>query len=105
MIAGSSMGSVIGGLYASGYSPDGIESLMANTDWRTIFSDAPIRPRLFTEQKSEREKHLVQIRLDGLKPWISKALSSGHEPLAMTNSRRQAISLRVYYTVIASPPD
>ena len=87
MIAGSSMGSVMGGLYASGYSPDEIESLIANTDWKTIFSDTPIRSSLFTEQKSEWEKHIVQIRLDGLKPWIPKALSSGHKPLAMTKSR------------------
>ncbi len=87
MIAGTSMGSVMGGLYASGCSPDEIESLMVNTDWRTIFSDAPIRSSLFTEQKSEWEKHIVQIRLDGLKPRIPKALSSGHKPLAMTKSR------------------
>ena len=40
-IAGTSMGAVIGGLYASGYSVDELEKLALAIDWRQALSDAP----------------------------------------------------------------
>ena len=36
-VAGTSMGSVIGGLYAAGYSPAAIQSLLTTEDWSTFF--------------------------------------------------------------------
>lgn len=50
-IAGTSMGAVVGGLYASGMSPDAIEQTLAEADWRYLLSDAPPR-----ESRSFREK-------------------------------------------------
>lgn len=38
-IAGTSMGSIIGGLYASGYSPDQLDSIVRQIDWSVILSD------------------------------------------------------------------
>jgi NTE family protein len=42
-IAGTSMGAVIGGLYASGMTPAEIESLVRTLDWRSAFRDRPPR--------------------------------------------------------------
>ena len=42
-IAGSSMGSIIGGLYASGYSPAALCVIMMNIIWRETFSSKPMR--------------------------------------------------------------
>ncbi|MDE2035524.1 MAG: patatin-like phospholipase family protein, partial [Pseudomonas sp.] len=42
-IAGTSMGAVIGGLYASGYKIDELEKLALNIDWKLALSDAPPR--------------------------------------------------------------
>ena len=39
-IAGTSMGSIIGGLYAIGYSPDEMISLIREQNWNAIMSDA-----------------------------------------------------------------
>lgn len=50
-IAGTSMGAVVGGLYASGMSPEAIEQTLAEADWRYLLSDAPPR-----ESRSFREK-------------------------------------------------
>jgi NTE family protein len=53
MIVGTSMGSFIGGLYASGKSPQEIEDMLVSTDWhkyiRTEFNrkDIPIRKKKF----------------------------------------------------------
>lgn len=50
-IAGTSMGAIVGGLYASGMSPDEMERWFAEADWRYLLSDAPPR-----ESRSFREK-------------------------------------------------
>lgn len=42
-IAGTSMGSIIGGLYASGMTPDQIEVALKEMDWDGVFSDRPPR--------------------------------------------------------------
>jgi NTE family protein len=50
-IAGTSMGSIVGGLYAAGYDPDQLENLVTTIDWANIFSDLPPR-----RQRSFRRK-------------------------------------------------
>jgi len=42
-IAGTSMGAVIGGLYASGYRADEIEQVVRSVDWQEVFSRKPER--------------------------------------------------------------
>jgi NTE family protein len=42
-IAGTSMGSVVGGLYASGMSTEELEREVASTDWGDLFRDSPER--------------------------------------------------------------
>lgn len=42
-IAGTSMGAVVGGLYASGMSPEEIEAFFRSTDWQDVLRDAPPR--------------------------------------------------------------
>lgn len=39
MILGTSMGAVVGGLYAAGYSPQQLESIVTRLDWNTVFSE------------------------------------------------------------------
>src|SRR5512139_1849284 len=50
-VAGTSMGSIIGGLYASGMSPQEIEQEIKNIDWADVFIDDPNR-----EDRSFRRK-------------------------------------------------
>lgn len=42
-VAGTSMGSIVGGLYATGYSVDEIEQIAVEMDWREAFSDTSPR--------------------------------------------------------------
>jgi NTE family protein len=55
-VAGTSMGSVIGGLYASGLSPAQIEELLRITDWEMAFKDKP--PRIEQNQRGRTEDRL-----------------------------------------------
>jgi NTE family protein len=65
-IAGTSMGAIVGGLYASGMTPDAIESLMRSVDWQEAFRDAPPRRELAFRRKQDDRNFLVRLPL-GLK--------------------------------------
>ena len=40
-VAGTSMGAVVGGLYAAGYTPDELEDLLLEVDWNDIGTRGP----------------------------------------------------------------
>src|SRR5262245_34127544 len=40
-IAGTSMGAIVGGMYASGLSPEEMEHTLTSTDWNDLFTDRP----------------------------------------------------------------
>jgi NTE family protein len=65
-IAGTSMGAVVGGLYASGMSARDIESTMRSVDWQEAFHDAPPRRDLAFRRKQDDRNFLVRLPL-GLK--------------------------------------
>lgn len=62
-IAGTSMGAVIGGLYASGYSVDELEKLALAIDWRQALSDAPLRDDVPFRRKQDDRDFLVKQKL------------------------------------------
>src|SRR5688572_12791384 len=65
-IAGTSMGAVVGGLYASGLSAKDIERVMTSVDWQDAFLDRPPRTDLNFRRKLEDQNFLVKFPL-GLK--------------------------------------
>ena len=65
-VAGTSMGAVIGGLYASGKSASEIESLVRSVDWNSAFRDRPPRSDLNFRRKLDDREYLVRLPL-GLK--------------------------------------
>lgn len=62
-IAGTSMGSIIGGLYASGMTPEEIEAGLRTIDWEHIFSDAPPRKNRSLRRKRDDELYLVNANI------------------------------------------
>jgi NTE family protein len=62
-IAGTSMGAVIGGLYASGMSAAAIESEINSIDWEDAFRDRPARSLLNFRRRAEDDDFLVQLPL------------------------------------------
>ena len=78
LIVGTSMGAIIGSLYACGYSPDSILSIFRSIDWNDIFSNTARRDRLFVSQKSEPVNFLFEVRLnDRLEPVPPSSISYG----------------------------
>ncbi|MBM7060806.1 patatin-like phospholipase family protein [Pseudomonas sp. UL073] len=68
-IAGTSMGAVIGGLYASGYRVEELEQLALSLDWQQALSDAPPRTDIpFRRKQDDRDflvKQKISFRDDG----------------------------------------
>lgn len=62
-IAGTSMGAVIGGLYASGYKIDELEKLALSIDWQEALSDAPEREDVPFRRKQDDRDFLVKQKL------------------------------------------
>jgi len=61
-IAGTSMGSIIGGLYSSGMTPDEIGTALKSMDWEHIFSDDPPRKQRSFRRKRDDDLYLVQAK-------------------------------------------
>lgn len=62
-IAGTSMGAVVGGLYASGYSVQELETLATTLDWQQALSDAPPRRNVPFRRKQDDRDFLVKQKL------------------------------------------
>ena len=60
-IAGTSMGSIVGGLYAIGYSAKQLEVLTQNIIWEDFFNDNLDRSYLAIEEKSQSDRYQVQF--------------------------------------------
>lgn len=61
LVTGTSMGSIVGGLYAAGYSADSIEKMARNIDWKVLLSNN-VSMRAYTmEEKSEYGKYAVEL--------------------------------------------
>lgn len=63
VIAGTSMGAIIGGLYAAGYSVDELEQLALTLDWAYALSDEPDRKDRPFRRKQDDRDFLVKQKL------------------------------------------
>ena len=80
-IGGTSMGSIIGGMYAAGYSPNQIEVFIKNADFNALVQDKiPRREKTFFE-KTYVEKHTFSLPLEKGKIHLPLGLSKGQNTL------------------------
>jgi len=78
LIVSTSMGSVVGGLYACGYTPSQIYDIARSVDWSRVSTKNYSRTSLFVNQKSPPKGYLFDIRLgDNFKPALPNAISDG----------------------------
>ncbi len=63
IVTGTSMGSIIGGLYAMGYSPAFLENMAMNVDWFDVFRETVDRKYLSMRQKMYRDRYLLAFPL------------------------------------------
>jgi NTE family protein len=62
-IAGTSMGAIVGGLYASGMTPAALEELVASLDWKDSFQDTTKREHMLFRRKLDDEAFPMRIEM------------------------------------------
>lgn len=76
LIVGNSMGSVMGGLYAMGYSGDSIAKMTKSMDWNRLLGGGVLLDKVSVEEKSEFERYLLGLDIKNGKPTsVSSILS------------------------------
>jgi NTE family protein len=69
-IVATSMGSIVGGAYAAGHTPETMEKLLAEADWELMFSDRPPRGDLSFRRKEDDLRFIgrseLGVKADGV---------------------------------------
>lgn len=61
MVLGTSMGGLIGGLYSLGYSPNQMDTIISNIDWKWALTDKLSREYISYEDMKYKEKYMLSI--------------------------------------------
>ena len=61
--AGTSMGSIIGGLYAAGFDPDELTAAITDVDWADALVDQPSRKDLIFRRKDDDLRYIPDLEL------------------------------------------
>jgi NTE family protein len=79
-IVGTSMGSIVGGLYAIGYSADEIEQVVTEVDWEELFSDTPPRNLWSYQKKRASAKYILGVGYSWKKGFVvPRGLTAGQK--------------------------
>ena len=82
-IAGTSMGAIVGGLYASGYSADELATIFANVDFDKIIQDDLPRSAKTFYEKEDAERYALTLPFDNYRLSFPNALSKGQNSYNM----------------------
>ncbi|MGV4438389.1 patatin-like phospholipase family protein [Ornithobacterium rhinotracheale] len=80
-IGGTSMGAIVGGLYASGYSASDLKKILKEIDFEKIIYDEQNREDAPFFQKQYEEKYLISLTFNHFKLSLPKSISKGHGTL------------------------
>lgn len=78
-IAGTSMGSVVGALYASGYTGHQIDSITKVIAWDKMFSNSLTFDEINIEEKDEFGRYIYELPLKGLTPQFPLGVVEGQQ--------------------------
>ena len=73
-ISGTSMGSLVGGVYAAGYSATEIESIAINADWSIVFSSNPPFSALYLTERQQAQRYIIRLRHRNFFPVLPSGL-------------------------------
>ena len=84
-IGGSSIGSIIGGLYALGYDPDTIAKVIRAQNWDDLLKDVIDRKYIAYEEKEYLGNTIVNLPIRNKRIGLSSAMYKGEEVNIMLN--------------------
>lgn len=89
LIIGTSMGSIVGGFYALGYSGDSIAMITKSANWGELFGGGIALQDVGVEEKSEFNRYLIEVDWKKGKPKLKSALLNDQ-------NLREFLSLHLY---------
>lgn len=95
-IAGTSMGAIVGGLYASGMTANELEAAIRSIDWIDIFNDKPLREDRDFRRKLDDEGFLVRYKLgfkDGQIQFPLSAIDGAKLHLVLRRLAKRAVGI------------
>ena len=78
-ITGTSMGSIIGSLYAIGYSADSIEKIARALKWDVLLSNGSDLKNITIEEKFEFQRYAIELPVNNKKISLPCGLIEGEE--------------------------
>ena len=91
-VVGTSMGSIVGGAYASGVRPAELERVVLATDWDAVFSDRP-----------PREEISIRRKFDDYKTLFAPEFGIKDGGLVLPKGIIAGISIEAYFRVLMDP--
>jgi len=76
-IAGTSIGAIVGGLYASGYNASELDSIFKSVDFNDLIQDKVSRSKKTFYQKEADERYAITLPFDHFKLAVPSAISKG----------------------------
>ncbi len=80
-VGGTSMGAIVGALYASGYRAKELDSILASVDFETIMIDDIPRSSKSFYEKREGQKYAIKLPVKNRKVGLPVAISTGQNVL------------------------
>jgi predicted acylesterase/phospholipase RssA len=93
-VSGNSMGSIVGGLYACGYSGAQIESIVRRTDWNRLFNDEIPFSSQNLEERENRSRFTLTIEQRNLVPRLPSGALAAENVYLYFKQLTEEMSLR-----------
>ncbi len=92
-ITGTSMGSIVGGLYAIGYKGHELEQIALKTPWNYYLSNSISLKDISIEEKDEYGRYMLELNSNGWTPDLPIGVINGQNILAFLND----LTFRVHH--------
>jgi NTE family protein len=78
-ITGTSIGSIVGAMYAMGYNADEIEGIVAGVDWDAVLSNTIQLNQITYEEKAYYGRYIAELPVEGTRVSLPKGLIDGQK--------------------------
>ncbi len=78
-VTGTSMGSIVGGLYSLGYTADEISQMVTDVDWDAILSNKIPLNEITYEEKSYYGRYIAELPVKGIKVGLPRGVIEGQQ--------------------------
>ncbi|MCM1108465.1 MAG: patatin-like phospholipase family protein [Clostridium sp.] len=99
MVVGTSMGAVVGGLYAIGYTPEQLDSIVMTQDWIFLLSDRKPLKELTLRNREDNGKYILSVPFfnkpqDAIKGGVIRGRNIGQMLWRLTEGYHDSIDFR-----------